>query len=1152
MKKKLLLLLLMGSFYSLIGIVLAGITLNLAVASDVSSQDVKSVKDAIIEIELSNASAEDIFKEIEAATNYEFVYFRNDISQSHKLDVKKTRTSVADLLLRVSEEFNLSFRQENKFISVKKISEKNINAKKLEIIIQTRTISGKVTSMENDEGIPGVNVLEKDSNNGTVTDVNGNYSLDVTEGATLVFSSVGYTSEEVEVGNRSTIDMVLATDIQQLQELVVVGYGTQQRRDITGSVASVKSEDLQDLPVASVDQALAGQVAGVQVQQTSGAPGGGVSIRVRGVGSISADTEPLYVINGFPVDRNFNNNISPLSQLNPNDIESIEILKDAAAAAIYGSRGSNGVVLITTKKGAEGKAVFNFDFFTGVQEPANKIGLLNAREFVELTNEARNNAWVDIDPVNNSASDPMGIRSGGANIVPPQFLNPNEWGEGTDWQDAIFQNGRMNNFQLGASGGNENTKYRLSGGYFSQEGLIIESGFERYSFMANIESQASEKLKIGLSLVPSFTKNDLVDSDGPFTEAIVTAALGMLPTEPIFNDDGTYRNTDIPGFNVPFIANPVARAREIDHTLERYNLLSNIFAEFTITNDLKFKAMLGIDYVGEQEQRYVSNEFAAIDRRTAQAAGFARSATGVNWLAEYTLNYNKSFGKHNVSALLGYTAQRDNFRLNLTEGNGFPNDLVTTLSGATEITNGNAFSTEWSLLSYLGRVNYNYADKYLVTATLRRDGSSRFGAGNKWGIFPSVSAGWRVTEEPFFQNVGPVSDLKFKASYGQTGNFNIGNYGHIGLMTNDNYAFGSGSGNLVSGLAPATFSNSALTWEKSEQINVGVDLGLFEDRIFMTAEYYSTTTSGLLLNIPIAKATGFATALLNIGEVANRGFELALQSKNLVGEFKWSTSLNFSANRNEVLALGQNDDPIISAGLRPGTHITRVGEPLGSFYGFQFDGIYQTEDEIAAGPSWGNERPGDFKIKDVDGNDVINNDDRTIIGNPYPDFIYGITNRFSYKNFDLNIIIQGSEGNDIINLQKRFIGNVTGAFNNFDEILQRWRSPEEPGNGEVPRANRSPKGRNNAAPNSYRVEDGSFLRVRNITLAYNLPSSLLNNIPLTRTRVYFSVQNAFTFTNYQGYNPEVNVTGNNPLTPGVDYGTYPVTRVFTLGVNLGF
>ncbi len=1152
MKNKLFTLILMTTKYTLMGIFLQCLFLQLLFASDTKAQQIKSIKQAYISLEINNESIIDSFRAIERSSDYSFAFDDKDINKSIRLNINMKNQTVADVLTEISRLTNLKFKQVDTNIHVSKKAASKEPAVSISVSIQTRTIAGKVTSFEDTEGIPGVNVLEKGTGNGTVTDISGNYSLDVAEGATLVFSSVGYTTEEVEVGNRSIIDIVMMVDVQQLQELVVVGYGTQQRRDITGSVASVKSQDMQDLPVASVDQALAGQVAGVQVQQTSGAPGGGVSIRVRGVGSISADTEPLYVIDGFPVDRNFSNNVSPLSQLNPNDIESIEILKDAAAAAIYGSRGSNGVVLITTKKGTAGKAVFNFDFFTGVQEVANRVDMLNARQFVELTNEARNNAWVDIDPENHSASDPMEVRNGGANIVPPQFLNPDEWGEGTDWQDAIFQNGRMNNFQLGVSGGNDNTRFRISGGYFSQEGVIIESGFERYSVMANIESQASEKLKVGMSFIPSYTKNNLVDSDGPFTGAIATAALGMLPTEPVYNEDGTYRNTDVPGYNIPFIANPVARAREIDHSLERYNLLSNIFAEFAITNDLQFKALLGIDYVGEQEQRYVSNEFAAVDIRTAQAAGFARSATGINWLAEYTLNYNKTLGKHSFDALLGYSAQKDNYRLNLTEGNGFPNDLVTTLSGATEITNGNAITSEWSLLSYIGRVNYNYADKYLVTAAIRRDGSSRFGAGNKWGFFPSVSAGWRVTEESFFQNAGLVSDLKVKASYGQTGNFNIGNYGHIGLISNDNYVFGSGLGSLVSGLAPATFSNQALTWEKSEQINLGIDLGLFEDRIFIAAEYYTTTTSGLLLNIPIAKATGFASSLLNIGEVANNGFEFALQSKNLTGDFKWTTSLNFSTNRNKVLALGLNDDPIISGGGIAATHITRVDDPLGSFYGFQFDGIYQNEDEIAAGPNWGDERPGDFRIVDVDKNDAINNDDRTVIGNPYPDFIYGMTNRLSYKNFDLNVIVQGSQGNDVINLQKRFLANVTGAFNNRADILERWRSPEEPGNGNVPRANRSPKGRNNSAPNSYWVEDASFMRIRNITLAYNFPSSILGNMPLTRARLYASVQNAFTFTNYKGYNPEVNLNGNNPLTPGVDYGTYPVARVFSVGVNLGF
>ncbi|MGK7393581.1 MAG: SusC/RagA family TonB-linked outer membrane protein [Candidatus Cyclobacteriaceae bacterium M3_2C_046] len=1130
--------------------------LNLLLASNSLGQE-KSMDQIFLSIEAENLDLKALFSRIEKATGFEFAYFKSAVDENLTINFSFKRESLGNILRQLSSKANLKFKRVNDKIYVNK---KNGSAPEVQEVFetqpsQTRTITGKVTSSEDGEGLPGVNVVEKGTTNGTVTDVQGSFTLEVSEMATLVFSSVGYTQEEVEVGNRSVIDLTMTTDVQQLKELVVVGYGVQQRRDVTGSVASIPSEYIEDIPVSNFSEALTGQVAGVQVQQTTGAPGGGLSIRVRGTGSISAGNEPLYVIDGYPVSNNAeigsqgspDQNINPLSSLNPNDIESIEVLKDASAAAIYGSRGANGVVLITTKGGKKGTPQIQFNAYYGSQEVTKTVDMLDAYQFAEFAKDAFNNAWVDRG---GNANDPNDLRPDGERLrVPPEFLNPDLLQANTDFQDAIFTTAPVQNYQVSVSGGSDVARYFVSGGYFNQSGIVKNSGFERYSARANIDVDISEKFKLGLNLTPSFSINDLASAEGHWaSNGAINAALAIMPIFPLRTPDGGYGSQVDFGYGMPTISSPYGIVNEYMGELEQLRLLGNIFLEYEIWNGLTFKTSIGTDI-----NNYNTNTYSPtiIDRRGGPSVGTYNTANEINWLNENTLNFNRVINNdHAIGALIGMTVQKERWESSFIEATNFPNDRITTLN-AGQVTGGNSQVEAWSLLSFLGRTNYAYKDKYLLTATIRTDGSSRFGSENRWGVFPSASVGWRLSEEAFLQDIDPVSDLKLRVSYGITGNNFIANYGAIGLLQSENYVFGNGTGNLNNGLGQSTISNKDLGWETTKQLDIGLELGLFDDRIFFVADYYLSNTSDLLLNVPVPTSTGFNTSLQNIGEVQNKGWEFAINTKNTTGNFKWSTNANISFNRNEVLALGPESDPIRSGSGIGNTHITVIGEPMGNFYGYIQEGVFIDAEDLANSPSFSTSMPGDVKYKDVNEDGAITPDDRTIIGNNRPDFVWGMTNTFFYRNFELNVIMQGVQGNEILNLSSRFISNLEGNQNQRIEVLDRWKSPQEPGNGIIPRASSRTTGNNNNVSTRW-IEDGSFIRIRNITLNYNLPNNLLENIFIKSGRIYFGVQNALTFTDYKGYNPEVNLQGGAALTPGTDYGGYPLSRTYILGLNFNF
>ena len=1038
-----------------------------------------------------------------------------------------------------------------------------------------RTLSGTVTDGESGGALPGATILVKGTNVGTLSDENGAFSFTAPENAeTLVISYLGYQTQEMAIGTNVNFTVEMRTDPLQLGDVVVIGYGQQRKQDLTTAVATIDAEDIRDQPVNSFDQALVGKLAGVQVLQTSGSPGAGVSIRVRGVGSITAGNDPLYVIDGVPVsnDNNratgdvntgtglyTNQPINVLSTLNPSDIESIQVLKDASASAIYGSRGSNGVVLITTKKGSVGKPTISYNGYYGLQETTTRYDMLNAYEWAQLNFEGRNNTYKDRFPdgqdTDTNAEREANLPGVSAALIPPEvqpYLDGVQGLTDTDWQDEIFRTAQIQSHALSISGGTKNFRYYASGEYMDQEGLIISSGFKRYSGRFNMDL-TSGKLKVGLNINPTLTRHDLVNSEGPWWDhGVVGVALHISPIWPVYNDDGSYNfGANAWGFAMTDAVNPVALANEIQDELDHLRLLGNVYAEYSILDNLSYRLSLGADLNNFQRDYYWPS---FVERRGLSGPrvpiGTSRSRFTTNWLVENTLNYTEAIGKNNIQALAGFSAQKETFKNSELFATNFPNDLVPTLN-AGQITDGGSFQEEWSLLSVLGRVQYNYDNKYYLSAAIRADGSSRFGENNKWGYFPSASAGWRISGEPFLADNPTISNLKLRASYGQTGNFQIPNYGSIGLLGFTDYVLGGNQ--LATGLAPSTPSNPDLSWEKTTMIDIGIDFGLFNDAVYLELDYYNADTEDLLLNVPVPMSSGFTTELRNIGEVNNQGFEASVTVQNRTGDFEWSITGNFATNQNEVISLADNVPQILAGGGTGSAQwITTPGEPIGSYYNPVYDGVFMSQEEVDALPSVGNARPGDLKFLDLDGDGEINfANDREIQGNYMPDFTYGASVNLGYKGFDFAASLQGAYGHEILHLFRRYIYNQEGNMNLMRGALNRWISESQPGDGQTNRANRLQTGSNGQTSN-WHLEDGTYMRVRNISLGYTFPTSMMEPLSVSNLRVYFSVQNPFTITDYLGYNPEVNSRPDSALNPGEDYASYPVARVYTLGLNLSF
>ena len=1135
-----------------------------------------------ITINLDNVTIEEVFNKIETLSDFKFFYNHNKIDIKRRVTVNVNKKSISDILKKLFLDSNTSFVVKNKQIILKTKEIKSIRSEIKPNEVQEKTLTGIVLD---DAGIPlaGATVIVKGSSTGTTTDFDGKFSLNVKDdNPILVISYLGFTSAEVVTDGLDDISVQLVSESSNLDEVVIIGYGSIRKGDVSTAVGIVDADDLKSQLTTGFDQAISGKVAGVQVLQTSGSPGGNISIRVRGNGSIGAANDPLYVIDGIPLSGDtkfaggttseYESPTNPLNAINTNDIESIQILKDAAAAAIYGSRGSNGVVLITTKKGKSGDLKVNYNINVGLQSVTKKIDLLDAYQYSNLTRDARNNTYQDFlnkEGKTGGPGDSNDVRkaNGAPNnsLVPHQILPYLDGTKGltnTDWQDEIFNSALMTNHTLTFSGGSEKIKYFVSGNYLDQDGVVINSGFKKYGTRINLDL-TSGKFHTGINIAPSYSVTNKVNSEGRYAdEGVIALALGSAPIFPVTNEDGSYNyegngNTrSWGGYSQSGQLNPVAVANLTQDELSQINFLGNIFFEYEFIDGLKYKLSLGTDLNSFRRNFYRPS---TLEKRFTQGAsiptGFSRSDQFTNWVIENTLNYNALYQEdHSINVLVGYTVQKNRVDSNSLNATNFPNDLVQTLNAGT-VTNGGSRTEEYSLLSYLARAQYGFKNKYLLTASMRADGSSRFGANNKWGYFPSVSAAWKVTNESFLENSEVISDLKLRASYGVTGNFEIGNYTTQGLISTSNYGD-------EAGLAPSTALNDDLTWERTYSTNFGLNLGLFNNKFSLEVDHYISNTEDLLLNLPVSTVSGFDNSLQNIGRLQNKGWEFLVGYRNNDHKLKWDINFNIATNKNEVKELGPENEPIIVRGGAYNFFITRVGDPIGSYYTLVTDGIFETQEELDNSPHFSGAQVGDLKFVDVSGDGSITQggspeqEDRDITGNYAPDYTFGISGSLSYENFDLGFNIQGSQGGEINNLLSRYINNVEGNFNNRTDVLDRYVSPTQTGNGTIYRANRVATGRNGWT-SDWHVEDASFIRLQNVSLGYNFPKNLLEKLKFDQLRISLTGQNLFTISDYSGYNPEVNGRYNvggglNNITPGEDYGTYPLAKTISFGLNVSF
>ena len=1141
----------------------------------------------------------DVLKELEDNSTYRFFYTDNLVFLNNKVNFKMRNSSVEEVLDKLLLKSPLTYKIfDNHLVVILPITESE----------QQHAVKGKVTDAEGNP-LPGVNIVEVGTTNGAVTDLEGKYTIAVgSEDAVLRFSFVGYLTKEIEVGGQTSIDVMLVEDIQALDEVVVVGYGTMRKSDLTGAVVSVQGEDLVTNTVNTIDQALQGRAAGVQIVNNSGQPGAPTSIRIRGINSLQSSNEPLFVIDGIQVlgdnipTIGFNfaggaaaNSVyttNPLSFLNPSDIESIEVLKDAAASAIYGNQGANGVILITTKKGKANVSKVSYNFSKGFKNVTKKINVLNINEYAKFTNELLELKGLP---------------------VRPEFNDYESLSGGTDWQDAIFQTGQMTNHNLSFSGGNEKTTFYFGAGYQRDDGILVNTWFDRYSLRLNLDNEIRPWLNFGTNLGLSRTNSKLgmVDSnDGPVMTALIKA-----PDIPVRDSEGNFAGPDdnqMPPGNLA-TANPVALTEDRDTRQTRTELVSNGYVNlkwkgFNLKNEIGVTLKNRDDYGFSAKVQYGNYQTGTNSLRQT-----VHSSNGFEF--KNILTYDKKFGDvHTLNAMVAHESRGGQFSYLGGSRSNFLRNEVNQLSNGDEETMGNQGGTgTWRSESYFGRAFYNFQDLAMITAIYRIDGSSKFPKDRRWGTFPSVSAALRISNFQFFKNtISSINNLKILASYGETGNSNIEDHLYLANVTFGNTSLGQG--------AYFSLPNPFITWEKTKSSNAGLELGLYENRINLQLEaYYKKTEDALnFINLPDFLGANLGTVRANAGSIENKGIEATLSTVNISkSNFKWQSDVTFTLNRNKVISLGLGGVPIIGSGGQFGdpTSYTIEGGPIGRFFGYEVEGLYQNMYDIVNSARWGEDfnliNPGtglwlgDVKFNNIDesststwtltgftgevvngeviegtlqytGNpddllviedaQVIDDNDRTFIGDPNPKFVFGINNSISYKNFDISVFINGSYGNDILNynrilLEQMHVENINYSDrikNRAVPVLNNGGNPDNPlnytlenPNSSIPRIRIDDNPGNNRLSNRY-VEDGSYLRIQNVTIGYNLPISLISKVAMRNVRVYLSGQNLVTFTNYSGYDPEIGNLGQSSILQGVDNGHYPLSKNILFGVQVDF
>lgn len=995
-------------------------------------------------------------------------------------------------------------------------------------------VTGKVVD-ETGVPLPGVNVLEKGTTNGTITDINGIYSMNVSDGSSsLVFSFMGYLPSEIVVGRQGNINVTLSPDVKKLDEVVVVSYGKISQRNITGAVTKVSAADVQDVSAAEIGQKLNGKVAGLQINQVTGRPGQGLAFRIRGAASLSSSNQPLVVIDGQPI-------TGDLNVINPDDIESFSVLKDAASTALYGSRAANGVILITTKQAKAGKMAVNFNMYYGLQVVGKRGSpeLMNGHEFATFMkgyfeDKIKYEKWVD--PTN-----------GNQPIVPAEYRNPDQYGEGTDWYRTLLRVAPVQNYNLNISAGSEKFLSATSVTYFDQQGVMLNNGMRRGSFRSNLEYNPVNRIKIGFNVNPIYQidNNTRASIDGD--RQILIAGLISSPLIPPVNSDGTFPAT-VNSFGMLPNANPYFQLETSNIVQNNFRLLANAFIDAELLKNFHFKTAINIDLgVVDYNAFYPSTYGAVFIPPPTNPSAVHSSNNAFSWLSENTLTYNfKIYQSHTFDFLAGYSAQRYNLNYRDINGTGFAGDNISTTSGASTTT-GVTNNTDWNLLSAFGRITYGYQGKYFLTGTLRRDGSSRFGRNKRGGTFPSVSAGWIVSDESFFPKSESVNFLKLKGSYGVTGNnLTANNYNGVSLLNGTNYVF---SDTPAQGQSITSLGNPDISWELSKQFDFGLETTLLNGRVTFNYDYYRTHVSDMLYQIDLPSESGYNYVASNVAEFRLWGHEFSISSRNLIkGALSWNTHFNITFLDNRVMKL-QGGVPIGGISRYYGWNRTAEGRRIGELWGYVFDGIYRNQSEFSTQPKDESSVVGSARMKDINKDGKITADDRTFIGNPHPKILFGITNDFRYKKFDLNLIISGQAGNDIANTIKLNTQNLDGVFNMEKEMANRWRSEENPGNGKVP-CTRSNSTELYRLSNTNWISRGDYLTVRNITLGYTFDAVKLKF--LKAARFYLSIQQALVLTNYEGQNPEVNSNRDNQTMAGIDLGSYPVPRTFMAGVNMSF
>ncbi len=1049
-----------------------------------------------LSLSVEDKSMREVFKLIEQESNFRFFYNDEFNELNKKVNIDVTDSKIDDILTAMLDRSEVTYRiLDNNLIVITPIEE---------TLPQAGTIKGKVVDAATGEPVAGANIVIEGTVTGTISGSDGGFTIVATKAdAVLVVSFIGMITQRIPVENQQFITVSLNSDVARLEEVVVTGYGSQKKKDVTGAIAVISAKELDSRPAMQFGSALEGKAAGIQVIRPSGQPQAGFSIKIRGTSSITSGSDPLYIVDGV---QTYN-----VNEINPNDIESFTVLKDASSAAIYGSSGANGVVLITTKRGKNQNTQVNFSTSMMSSRAWKKLKVLNSSQFKDLALE-------------------LGLPS----------IDWNYYNANTDWQDLSFRNAFTQNYQLSVQGGNEKTDFYVSGSVVNQEGIIINNSVKRATFKVNLDHKVSDFFKIGTSIAyDRWTDVSVPEND---RNGIIMRMLDYVPIVGVW--DKQYPNQYAVNPFIPDLENPVSTAYQPEQNYDHNRFHGNAFGELSLLKNLKFKSLLGYEH---------SNGIYTSFQNPTQTS-YGRSMDGLAseshddynyWVSENTLNFNQKFGDHDFSVLGGFIASRESNRDLSIGSHGFGGSTaITTVTAGTVQSVPQISIYEKSHAAFIGRLNYAYKDKYLLTSNFRADGSGQFSSKNRWGYFPSFSLGWRISRESFFENITFINDLKLRAGWGIVGNDRANPYAWYGLVNPAAYITG---GTVINAYVPGTLENTALKWEKTAQYNIGLDIAFLQSRIAFSADYYKKKTTDLLLYVPVPASVGIPgnVALQNAGSLQNSGFEFQITSRNIVkGDFTWTTDFNINFNKNKVLdVVGTviHSGAINPAGTTYNLSIVKQGQPLGLFYGYISEGV--------------DPQTGMIVYKDNDGSSGISDGDKTIIGNANPDFTYGLTNSFSYKNFTLDIFLQGVQGNDIFNATKMLTESMRLGMNQSADVLNRWKQAGDV--TDIPKAVKDDV--TNSQPSTRYIENGSYLRLKSLTLSYNLPKNLLDKFKISRLQVFATAENLLTFTGYSGFDPEVsafNASGQDNTSkntaPGVDYGTYPQSRDFIIGLNVTF